>query len=172
MRWPLTKLHQIMFLRREHLLPGLCIIFSISFTLRLTHAMDFTVTNSHLVLTRSQKCGLRIGVDGKWVLSWFITSSCLNLVLFPWICIDSLYQHSASNFSSMEIDFLLVLVPFDLYGTLGFSRSVVLHPTDLWKTLHLLWLAFSSLEELSRITIWYFHYIQFYIIFMSIFWCL
>lgn len=46
--------------------------FSISFTYRLTLAMDFTVTNSNLILTRSQKCGLRIGVDGKLAL-YFLT---------------------------------------------------------------------------------------------------
>ena len=59
-----TKLLQIVCLKlATHL--WLSIIFSISFAFRSTLAMDFTVTNSNLILTRSQKCGLRVIVDGK-----------------------------------------------------------------------------------------------------------
>lgn len=41
---------------------------------RLTHAMGFTATNLPQILTRSQKCGLKIGLDGMplilYVIPW------------------------------------------------------------------------------------------------------
>ena len=156
----LTKLVTNLF--QSLLLTWLSIIFLISFAFRSTLAMDFTVTNSNLILTRVQKCGLRIGLDGKLSLPFpnILVVRMKIWMLFPWIWLYGLYPHSAFDVFFAGNIFLPSLDTFYLHGILGFKRLVVLCPTDLWKTLHLLWLAFSSLVGLSKIIIWYCNYID------------
>ena len=145
------------------LITWLCIIFSISFAFRSTLAMDFTVINSTLILTRSQKCGLRVIVDGKLSLvvpnNLAVRMGCW--MLFPWIEFMVYIDIQPHDFVFLAWNKLssFTLYFFDLHDILGFSRTEILCRTDLWKTLHLLWLAFSSLVELSKIIIWYCNYI-------------
>jgi hypothetical protein len=83
--------------------------------------MDSTVTSSPPILKTNPRCGLRIGVDGRDLVLTFNNRDGLD-----------------------DIRCLITHIILNILKMIGSFPLAVLFPTDLLKTLHLLWHGFTS----------------------------